>query len=197
VPLSSKPSGVQQPISTALFAATEEREGVAFDIKIRLIANSAYLIYGQADIDLHDAVALCAGQMVMMARTTADAIVMRAVRELDAVQELHIRQHLDRAIDRCASQAWLGLPQLLPQIINGEIGTAGRQLYQPLGDELARARMTLARFVERRPDLIRDHICLSFSASLLVRYPYWYIVPYREEGRQEPLSSSATCLIPL
>jgi hypothetical protein len=155
---------------------------VTFDIKIRLVADGTYLVYGQADIDLHDAVALCAGQMVMMARTAADAVVMRAVRELDAVQKLHIRQHLDRAIDRCASQARLGLPQLLPQIINSEISTAGRQLYQPLSNELTRARMALARFVERRPDLIRDHICLSFFASLLVRSPYWYIVPYREEG---------------
>src|SRR5450755_185587 len=140
-------------------------------MKIRLIADGAYLIYGQADIDLHDAVALCAGQVVMMARTAADAVVVRTVRELDAVQEFHICQHLDRAIDRRASQAWLGLPQLLPQVINSEISTAGRQLYQPLGNELARARMTLARLVERRPDLIRDHVCLSFFASLLVRYP--------------------------
>jgi hypothetical protein len=31
----------QQRISTAVFAATEEREGVAFDIKIRLIADGA------------------------------------------------------------------------------------------------------------------------------------------------------------
>src|SRR5579871_5206214 len=109
---------------------------MTFNVKFRLTTNSINLLNGQADINLNDTMALCTGQMMMMG-TAADTIMMSTIRELNTVQQPHIHQHLHRTIDRCPSQARLTLAQLLPEIINREIGTASSMLYQSLGNELA------------------------------------------------------------
>lgn len=82
---------------------------MTFNVKVCLVADSLELVDRQADIDLYDAVALCAGEVMVM-RATTDAIVMRAVRKLNTIQQSHVHQHLNRTIDSGTSHAWLVLP---------------------------------------------------------------------------------------
>jgi hypothetical protein len=96
---------------------------MTFDVKVRLGTDDSDLLSWQANINFDDAMTLRTGQVMMM-RTAADPIVMRSIAELNTIQEAHIHQHLDRAIDRCATQTWLTLAQLLPEIINREIRSA-------------------------------------------------------------------------
>lgn len=121
---------------------------MSFDGKICLVADGRKLIFWQADVHLFDAVAVRAGEMMMVAIST-DAIVVRAVGELNAIQQTHADQLLDSAVDRGAPQTWLLCSHVLPQIINREIGTALCQSYQAFRNKPSRACITLAYFIKR------------------------------------------------
>ena len=120
---------------------------MAFDGEIGLVADRFNLLNWEANVNFDDTVAICAGQ-VMMVAATADAVMVRAVGELDAVQQADSDQHLNGAVDGGTSQARLALPQLLPQVIDGEVVATTCKLYQPIRDKLTRARLALARFGE-------------------------------------------------
>ncbi len=77
--------------------------------KVGLAPDSHKLVGGQADINLNHAVAVRAGQVVMVV-VGADAVMMRTIGELDTIQQARIDQHLHRTIDGGAAQARLLLP---------------------------------------------------------------------------------------
>jgi hypothetical protein len=137
---------------------------MTFNIKVSLGADDPDLLNRQTDINLYDTMALRTGQVMMM-RTTADSVVMGPIPKLNTIQETHIHQHLDRTIDRCATQARLTIAQLLPEIINREIRSACRVFYQPLSNELTWTCMTLTGFIKCGTDFIRNHVCLAFLLS--------------------------------
>ena len=134
---------------------------MTFNIEVSLGADGSDLLNWQADINFYDAMALRTGQ-VMMVCTAADAIVMSPISELNTIQEAHIHEHLDRAIDRCTAQAWFTIAQFLPEIINREIRSARRIFYQSLGNELTWTCMTLTGLIKCGTDFIRNHVCLAF-----------------------------------
>lgn len=61
---------------------------MAFDLKVCLIADGSELVKGEADIYVYDTVTLCAGEVMVMTVAT-DAVVMRSVGKLDAIQQAH------------------------------------------------------------------------------------------------------------
>lgn len=77
--------------------------------KARLIPNGHELISGEAEIDVDDVMALCAGKMVVVLASTADTVVMCPVRELDPGEQSFIHQLFDRTVDRGPAYPWLGL----------------------------------------------------------------------------------------
>ncbi len=136
------------PIISTVLTTPEESERVSFDGKICLVADGGKLIFWQADVYLFDTVAARAGEMMVVTIST-DAIVMRAVGELNTIQQTHTDQLLDSAVDGSASQARLLCSHVLPQIINREIGTTLCQSYQAFRDKPSRTCITLAYFIER------------------------------------------------
>src|SRR5579872_5405519 len=72
-------------------AAAKQGDGVTLDGKIGLFSHRGKLISGQANVYLDHAVALGAGQMVVM-RPAAHAIVMGAIGELDTIQYPHAEE---------------------------------------------------------------------------------------------------------
>ena len=130
---------------------------MAFNVEVCLITDSLERIKGNTDIDLYNAVALRAGQ-VMVVAIAADAVVMRAIGKLDTIQQAHTDQHLHRAIDSCAAQARLYLAQLLPEVVNREIAATCSKLNKALGNQLARARIALAQLTECCMNPVRDHL---------------------------------------
>jgi hypothetical protein len=77
--------------------------------KVRLLPNGRELIRGEADVDIDDAVALRAGEMVVVVVSLTDTVVMCPVGKLDAGEQSSIHQLFDRTIDRGSSDAWLVL----------------------------------------------------------------------------------------
>ena len=140
---------------------------MSLDDKVRLVPNGRKLISGETDIDIDDAVALSAGEMVMMLASTADTVVMCPVCKLHTIQQTHRNQLLYGAIDRSSTQARLYFPHLLPEIINREIGTANSKFYQSICDKLSRARMPLTHLVEGRAYFVCYNICRSVFLSAL------------------------------
>lgn len=127
---------------------------MALDSEICLLANSCKLIDGEADADFYDAMALCAGEMMMMA-ASADAVVVRPIGKFDAVQQTQSDQFLHSTVDRCSSQTRLVLSHCLPEIINREIDSAVSKFHQLLCDEPPWACIALTDLVERGIDFIR------------------------------------------
>ena len=146
---------------TARRAAPEKGDGVTLDGEIGLFADGGKLIDGQANIHLDHQMTLRAGQMMVMNAPT-NTVVMRAIGELNAIEQTQTKKHLNRAVDSCASQARLHLPQHLPQIINGEICPTVREFNQTFLDQAARARIALAGFLKGGSYLICDHEFDSF-----------------------------------
>jgi hypothetical protein len=138
---------------------------VTLDCEIGLFANSGKLIDGQANIHLDHPVTLRAGQVVVM-RTPTNTIMMRAIGELNTIQQTHTKKRLDCAVDSCTPQASFHLPQILPQIIDGEICPTVREFNQTFFDQAARARNALARFLKGGAYLICDHEFNSFLSFL-------------------------------
>jgi len=75
-------------LRAAARAAAKEGERVAFDLKVCLVTDGSELVNGEADIYVYHAVTLCTGQVMVMV-ISADAIVMRSVGKLDAIQQTH------------------------------------------------------------------------------------------------------------
>lgn len=73
------------PYSPTLPTQPKQRQRMPLNGKICLFAYKINLLFRQTNIDLYDAVALGAGQVVVVAAASADAVVVRAVGEFDAV----------------------------------------------------------------------------------------------------------------
>ena len=71
--------------SDIIVDAAKEGEGVTFDGKVGLVTDGFELIDGKADIHLDDAVALSAGQ-VMMVIVSTETVVMATIGKLNAIQ---------------------------------------------------------------------------------------------------------------
>lgn len=89
--------------------------------KIRLVPYGRELISGKTNIDIDDAVALRAGEMVMVLVSTTHTIVMGPIGELNPGEQFHVHQFFDRAIHRCPAYSWLDQAELLPEIFHSEI----------------------------------------------------------------------------
>jgi len=57
---------------------------VTFNSKVSLVANGCELVDGKTDIYLYDAMALCAGKVMMMTIAT-DTIVVCTISKLDTI----------------------------------------------------------------------------------------------------------------
>jgi hypothetical protein len=137
------------PLRTAVSTAAKEGQCMPFNDEVLLIANGRELSSGQAEIDIDNAMALCAGEVVVMVASSADAVVMGSIRKLNAGEQSSRHQLFDRTIDRRSANARLDLTELLPEFLNGEIRAEAFQLDQTFRNELAWARVALAHFVER------------------------------------------------
>jgi hypothetical protein len=91
--------------------------------------------------------------MVMMSPIT-DTIMMRAIRELNALQQSYIYQLFNRAEHRSATDALIILAQRLPQVIRREINPTSGELNQALSDEAALACVALAQFMKCEMNLL-------------------------------------------
>ncbi len=80
-----------------------------FDLEVCLVTDGSELVNGEADIYVYDAVTLCAGQVMVMTVAT-DAVVMRSVGKLDAIQQAHTDELFHRTENRSSAQARLYLP---------------------------------------------------------------------------------------
>jgi hypothetical protein len=82
---------------------------MALNDKISLNPNVRELISRETDIDIDDAMALCAGEVVVVLASTTDTVVMCPIRKLNPGEQSHIHQLFDRTIDRGSAYARLGL----------------------------------------------------------------------------------------
>jgi hypothetical protein len=152
-------------VFAAVGTAAKDAEGMPFDGKIGLVLKRGQLLPGKADIYFDHAMAICAGQVMMMI-AAADPIMARPVSKLDAVEQARAEKHFDRAVDSCAPKARLNLAQLLPQSIGREIGPTGGERFQSFRDKLAWAGATLSHLVECYTYLILDPHARSPSFRL-------------------------------
>ena len=79
------------------------------DDKVRLVPNGRELISGETDIDIDDAMALRAGEVVVVLASITDKVVMCPIRKLNPGEQSHIHQLFDRTVDRGPTYTWLGL----------------------------------------------------------------------------------------
>jgi hypothetical protein len=77
--------------------------------KIRLILNSRELISGDTDIDIDDAVALLAGEVVVVLASTTHTVVMCPICKLNPGEQSPGHQLFDRTVDRGSAYTWLSL----------------------------------------------------------------------------------------
>jgi hypothetical protein len=159
-----------------IWAEAKEREGMAFNREIGLLADRCELVRGQANFDFDHAVTASAGQVMVMT-ASADAIVMCAVGKFNAVQQPLRNQHFHGSIDRCAAQARLFLAQRLPEVIDGEVGSAFGQRDQLFRNDAPRACIALAHLLECRADFLCYHDFLaSFLQSLSIEIVYHIVM---------------------
>ena len=135
---------------TAVSAAAKEGQCVSFNDKVLLLPNGCKLSSRQAEIDIDNAMALCASKMVVVFVPATYTIVVGTIGKLDAGKQSPVHQFFDRAVNRRAAYAWLGLAEFLPEVFNGEVCTAAFEIDQAFRNELAWARVALAQLVERR-----------------------------------------------
>lgn len=77
--------------------------------KVRLIPDGRELISGETDIDIDDAIALRAGEVVVVLASTTDTVVVCPVRKLNPGEQSHIHQLFDRTVDGGSAYTWLDL----------------------------------------------------------------------------------------
>ena len=122
---------------------------MSFNDKVLLLPNGRELSSRQAEIDIDNAMALRAGEVVVVFVPTTHTIVMAAIRKIDAGEQSPAHQFFDRPVDRRAAYARLDLAEFLPEVLNGEICAAAFEIDQAFRNEFARARVALAQLVER------------------------------------------------
>ena len=125
-----------------------------FNDKVLLIANGRELSSRQTEIDIDNAMTLCASEVVVVLASSADAVVVGPIRKLNAGEQSSRHQLFDRTVDRGSADAWLSLPELLPEFLNGEIRAEAFQLDQAIRDESPWTCVALACFIERRINFI-------------------------------------------
>lgn len=123
---------------------------MSFNNKVLLLPNARELSSREAEIDIDNAMALRASEVVVVFAPTTHAIVMGAIGELDAGEQSPGHQFFNRAVDRRAAYTWLVLAEFLPEVLNGEIRAATFEGNQAFRNEFAGACIALAYFVERR-----------------------------------------------
>ena len=77
--------------------------------KVLLLPNGRELISRETDIDIDDAMALRAGEVVVVLASTTDTVVMGPIRKINPGEQSHIHQLFDRTVDRGPAYTWLGL----------------------------------------------------------------------------------------
>jgi len=97
--------------------------------------------------------ALRAGQVMVMI-ATANPVMVRAIGKLNAIHQAGIDQFLHRAVNRRSSQTRIFLSQLLPEIVNREVGSTASKFYETFGNESPWTCVTVAHLVERCINLI-------------------------------------------
>jgi hypothetical protein len=136
---------------------------MSFNDKVLLLPNARKLSGRQAEVDIDNAMALRAGKVVVVFAAITHAIVMGAIRKLDAGKQSPAHQLFNGAVDCRAAYTRLLLAEFLPQIFNGEICAAAFKIDQAFRDKFARARIALAQVVERCINFLCEHHALSFS----------------------------------
>src|SRR5689334_17286659 len=116
-------------------------------------------------------------RQVMVMFSTAHPIMVRAIRKLDAIQQAKIHQNLNRPIDGRPAQAWLTLPDTLPEIINREVGATLCQINQPLLNELTWTCMTLTHFIKGSTNLLCNRFCLVHNIPSFYSFILFYETP--------------------
>ena len=138
--------------------------------KVRLVSNGRELVSRETNIDIDDAVALCAGEMVVVLVSTTYTIVMGPISELNAGEQSQVHQFFDRTIHRRPAYGWLDLAELLPEIFHREICAQVGEFDQAIRNEFAWTCGPLAHLAESRVNLLRYHsACLSSAAHRCVR----------------------------
>jgi len=136
-----------------------------------LLADCGKVLKRQTEIDFDDAMTLCTGQ-VMVVGTSTDTIVVGPIGEFDTIKQTRLNEHFNRAVDRGSSQMGLALTQVVPEIVNGKIGSAGRQLAYPLRNQVAWACLTLTLFREGGSNLLsKQHVFALHHA-----YPLFFLI---------------------
>jgi hypothetical protein len=133
--------------------------------KVRLVPNGRELSSGETNIDIDDAMALCACKMVMVLVSTTHPIVMGPISELNAGKQSHVHQFFDRTIHRRPAYGWLDLAKLLPEIFHREICAQVGEFDQAICNEFALACVALAHLAESRVNLLRYHSVFLSSAT--------------------------------
>ena len=149
--------------------------------KVRLVSNGRELISGETNIDIDDAVALRAGEMVVVLVSTTYTIVMGPISELNAGEQSHVHQFFDRTIHRRPAYSWLDLAELLPEIFHREICAQVGEFDQAIRNEFAWACVALAHLAESRVNLLRYHsVFLSSATHRCVRpHPLLQLLPIK------------------
>ena len=78
--------------------------------KVLLLPNGRELSSGQTEIDIDNAMTLCASEVVVVLVSTADAVVMGPIGKLNASEQSPRHQLFDRTVDRRSADTWFGLP---------------------------------------------------------------------------------------
>jgi hypothetical protein len=101
-----------------------ELEGVPLDGESGTRCGVSQSALGETDIDLLDAVAAGADEMVVVSGV-ADAVATHAVTHLDSVQHTQVYQDVHGAEQGGAAQLRIDLLELLPELLSGEVGPRG------------------------------------------------------------------------
>ena len=87
--------------------------------------------------------------------TPTNPVMVGAVGKLNTIHQTNVDQLLHRAVNRCPSQVWIFLSQLLPEIVDREVGSANSKFYEAFGNKSSWACVTAAHLVERCINLFR------------------------------------------
>jgi hypothetical protein len=139
---------------------------MSFDRKMGLLADRGHVLRRQTEIDFNNPMTLCTGQMMVVC-TSTDTIVMSSIGEFDTVEQARLNEHFNRAVDRGSSQMGLALAQVVPEIVNGKIGSTGSQFAHALGNQVTGACLALTLFRKGSGNLLgRERIfALSHRTS--------------------------------
>ncbi len=145
-------------LRAAVRAAAEELKPVPLQGEVRAALDGGERFRREAHIDLHDAVALGAGQMVVV-RTAAGAEPVPPVGEAYTVEHAVLHQHLNGAEDGGAAELSVALQQILPELVRREVLALRRQLGKPARDNAAWARVAQPTRRKCALDCLRSQRC--------------------------------------